>query len=265
MIVGIDVTHPTPQSMVGTPSIAAVVASTDQSFGQWPGSLMCQKSRQEIVEYLYKMMKERLDLWQRKNGGQLPERILIYRDGVSEGQYTTVLSEELSQVRKACEIYGTNSQPRIAIIVAGKRHHTRFYPVKNEEADLSKMGRGNPKSGTVVDRGVTSERLWDFFMQAHSCIQGTVSDSTENDSAAILTRFAGKTVPLCSHLRRNESGGGRNSGDHAQSLLPIRPCHESCVGLPACLLCRYARRTRQMLPFEVSERTLASWQGFRRK
>lgn len=30
------------------------------------------------------MMIERLQLYQKKNGGKLPDRILIYRDGVSE-------------------------------------------------------------------------------------------------------------------------------------------------------------------------------------
>jgi eukaryotic translation initiation factor 2C len=32
---------------------------------------------------------------------------------------------------------------------------------------------GNPMPGTVVDRGVTSHCLWDFFLQAHKGLQGT--------------------------------------------------------------------------------------------
>jgi len=32
---------------------------------------------------------------------------------------------------------------------------------------------GNPMPGTVVDRGVTSHYLWDFFLQAHKGLQGT--------------------------------------------------------------------------------------------
>lgn len=30
-----------------------------------------------------------------------------------------------------------------------------------------------PKPGTVVDRGVTEARNWDFFLQSHAAIQGT--------------------------------------------------------------------------------------------
>ena len=32
---------------------------------------------------------------------------------------------------------------------------------------------GNCFNGTVVDRGVTEARSWDFFLQAHSALQGT--------------------------------------------------------------------------------------------
>ena len=44
MVKGIDVTHPSPRSLPGTPSIAAVVASVDENFAQYPASLMLQKA-----------------------------------------------------------------------------------------------------------------------------------------------------------------------------------------------------------------------------
>ena len=99
MVVGIDVTHPAPKSMAETPSIAAVVASIDNHYAQWPGSIRCQKSKQEMVSTLNLMMQERLRLWNTKNERRWPAKILIYRDGVSEGQYKTVLEEELTQIR----------------------------------------------------------------------------------------------------------------------------------------------------------------------
>lgn len=48
MLVGMDVTHPGPGSIEGTPSIAAVVASVDNNFAQFPASMRCQKTRQEV-------------------------------------------------------------------------------------------------------------------------------------------------------------------------------------------------------------------------
>lgn len=49
MIVGIDVTHPGPGSLRGTPSIAAVVASCEPNdFAQYPCSLEIQESKKEV-------------------------------------------------------------------------------------------------------------------------------------------------------------------------------------------------------------------------
>ena len=81
MIVGIDVTHPAPGSMVGTPSIAAVVSSVNSQYAQWPGSIRCQESKKEMVSALQDMMEERLEYWIKQNRNMCPRKILIYRDG----------------------------------------------------------------------------------------------------------------------------------------------------------------------------------------
>lgn len=100
--------------MEGNPSIAAVVASIDSQYGQWPGSIRCQASKKEMVSTLTEMMQERLNLWIARNK-RVPDKILIYRDGVSEGQYKTVLEEELTQIREACKmIYAHRPQPKIS-------------------------------------------------------------------------------------------------------------------------------------------------------
>jgi eukaryotic translation initiation factor 2C len=174
MVVGIDVTHPSPGSASNAPSVAGIVASIDQWLGQWPADLQLQQARQEMVSGLDGLLQSRLRLWAKNNKGRLPENILIYRDGVSEGQYEIVLDQELPLLRKACkETYpATDSQkglPHMSIIIVGKRHHTRFYPTREQDADRF----SNPQNGTVVDRGVTEARNWDFYLQAHTAIQGT--------------------------------------------------------------------------------------------
>lgn len=173
MVVGIDVTHPAPGSSKKAPSVAGIVASVNEWLGQWPAELRIQSGGQEMVADLEEMFKTRLVLWKERNKS-LPENILIYRDGVSEGQYDIVLEEELPALRAACKtLYPAPdtkaNKPRITIIIVGKRHNTRFYPTTKDQA-----GRGgNPLNGTVVDRAVTQARNWDFFLQAHAAIQGT--------------------------------------------------------------------------------------------
>jgi len=174
MVVGIDVTHPSPGSTSNAPSVAGIVASIDPWLGQWPADIQIQQARQEMVSGLDGMLKSRLRLWAKHNKGRLPENILVYRDGVSEGQYSIVLDQELPLLRKACkETYpATDSQkglPRITLIVVGKRHNTRFFPTKEQDSDNS----SNPRNGTVVDRGVTEARNWEFFLQAHTALKGT--------------------------------------------------------------------------------------------
>lgn len=48
MMVGMDVTHPGPGSIPGTPSVVAVVANTDNTFSQFPASLGIRESKIEV-------------------------------------------------------------------------------------------------------------------------------------------------------------------------------------------------------------------------
>ena len=101
MVVGIDVTHPAPKSMENAPSIVGMVASVDQDYCHWPGSIRIQESKQEIqklreasakgkedfpqdknntVSNIASLMEDRLSVFRAKNG-RYPDNILIYRDG----------------------------------------------------------------------------------------------------------------------------------------------------------------------------------------
>ncbi|KAK7436871.1 hypothetical protein VKT23_018893 [Stygiomarasmius scandens] len=178
MMVGIDVTHRGPGSRDGAPSIAAVVASEDNDFVQFPASLRIQQKTkvEEMLDELQEMMVERLEHYKKKNNGRLPMRIFVFRDGVSEGQYDQVIDKELPQIQRACSnskfdtAPGQKYQPRISIVVCGKRHHARFFPTDSQHADRN----GNTVPGTIVDRGVTSVLDFDFYLQAHAGIQGSV-------------------------------------------------------------------------------------------
>ncbi|KAG7100225.1 hypothetical protein E1B28_002000 [Marasmius oreades] len=184
MLVGIDVTHRGPGSKAGAPSIAAVVASVDDEFIQYPASLRIQQTHdiKEMVGELdlEEMMVERLLAYEKKNR-KLPERIFVFRDGVSEGQYDTVLTEELPAIIKAFRNQKLNTarrgepyRPLISIIVCGKRHHARFFATDAQNADPK---TGNTRPGTVVDSGVTGIFDFDFYLQAHAGIQGTVKST----------------------------------------------------------------------------------------
>ena len=149
MVVGIDVTHPSPGSGPSATSVAAMVASSDENLAQWPAEIRINPARQEKVNTLRPMLEAHLIRWKLKHGS-FPEKLLIYRDGVSEGQYQMVLDEEIPHLRNACAVYGgEQAPPRMTVIVVGKRHHTRFYRTDKATGGIPDEQAGNPPFGTV--------------------------------------------------------------------------------------------------------------------
>jgi len=173
MIMGMDVTHPAKGvSVAGTPSIVAVVASVDDQFAQYPAGLALRESKVEIElredKVLRDMFISRFKLYKDRNQGRLPERVILFRDGVSESQYVQVRDRELKEMENAFKHF-SNYRPKLSIVICGKRHHTRFYPTNERDA----ASDGNPLPGTVVDRGITPAYEFDFFLQAHGGLKGT--------------------------------------------------------------------------------------------
>lgn len=175
MIMGLDVTHPsTDLGKFSAPSVAGLVSSVDKYLAQWPAVLSVQTRRQEMIADLKSMAMRALESWKTKNG-RYPENILVYRDGVSEGQHLIVLRDELPLIKAACqELYGQQQPARITIVVVAKRHHTRFAPTTENDSNKSgNSGTGNCKPGLVLDRGITESGSWTFFLQAHKALQGS--------------------------------------------------------------------------------------------
>ncbi|KAL8485113.1 hypothetical protein ACS0TY_027417 [Phlomoides rotata] len=182
IIFGADVTHPE-NGEETSPSIAAVVASQDwPEVTKYAGLVCAQAHRQELIQDLYKtwhdpvrgtvsggMIRDLLVSF-RKATGQKPQRIIFYRDGVSEGQFYQVLLFELDAIRKACASLEPNYQPPVTFIVVQKRHHTRLFP--NNHRDKSSTDKsGNILPGTVVDSKICHPTEFDFYLCSHAGIQ----------------------------------------------------------------------------------------------
>ena len=150
---GADVTHPgADQQDSGKPSIAAVVGSVDPRASQYCCEIRIQKSKKEYIEDMENMVYNLLRKFNRVTGSTStgkPQRIIFYRDGVSEGQFAKVqkfsiiltpllifislkqfqvLQWELSAIRKACLKLEPGYEPPVTFIVVQKRHHTRLFP-----------------------------------------------------------------------------------------------------------------------------------------
>lgn len=97
IVFGADVTHPAPGDM-NRPSIASVTASMDARASRYASAIRVQAHRTEIIADLGNMVKELLKSFY-QSCGQKPERILFYRDGVSEGQFKEVLENEVQNIK----------------------------------------------------------------------------------------------------------------------------------------------------------------------
>ncbi|KAM7267366.1 hypothetical protein ACFE04_009532 [Oxalis oulophora] len=184
IVFGADVTHPQPGEDSG-PSIAAVVASMNwPDVSKYQGLVSSQNHREEIIENLYKrtedaqrgivhsgMIRELLIAFYQSTE-QKPHRIIFYRDGVSDGQFSQVLLHEVSAIREACQSLQSGYLPRITFIVVQKRHHTRFFPADHND-NSSKDKSGNILPGTVVDTSICHPIEFDFYLNSHAGIQGT--------------------------------------------------------------------------------------------
>ncbi|TGO35543.1 hypothetical protein BHYA_0154g00050 [Botrytis hyacinthi] len=164
MIVGADVSHPGKGLDPECPSMAGIVASFNHKFCHFATSARLQANNEEFISDLGGMVKERLQLYQEKNAGELPLNILFYRDGVSESQFGMVLTQELPQIDKACKKF-TKKQGkpdiRITLLVVTKRHHTRFFPIKSNKSTK------NIDGGLMVDKDITNQNQMSFFLQSH--------------------------------------------------------------------------------------------------
>lgn len=168
IIFGADVTHPATRQTT-EPSVAGVVASVDAYATKYAARFIVQPSKEEIIDL--KDVAQELLMEYRQAMNCIPEKIIFYRDGVSEGQFSQVLDKECKQLREACRaVAGPSSayDPKITFIVVQKRHHTRLFPKPNE-GDKN----GNVLPGTVVDSGIAHPFGFDFFLNSHAGIQGT--------------------------------------------------------------------------------------------
>ncbi|KAF8259431.1 argonaute-like protein [Lactarius quietus] len=155
-----------PTIVMDRPSFTSLVGSIDSNATRYVSTIEVQTSRQEIIDGMEGMSTYVLTQY-KMSTGKFPKRILFYRDGVSEGQFATVINDELPLIRSACKKLGF--KPNITLIVVGKRHHVRFFPRSENEGDRS----GNCPAGTVVDSDVVNPVEFDFYLQSHGGILGT--------------------------------------------------------------------------------------------
>ncbi|XP_063696838.1 protein aubergine-like [Culicoides brevitarsis] len=168
MVVGFDVSHDTKSRNV---SYGALVATMDMRENcKYYSAVSSHTNGEELTNHMTLNMLKAIREYQSEHG-TFPAKIIIYRDGVGDGQLHYVADVELQAMRKALEeAYAkAQSELRMAYVIVNKRINTRLF----------KRGQ-NPMPGTVVDDVITCPERYDFFLVSQTVRQGTVSPTLYN-------------------------------------------------------------------------------------
>nr|XP_054773093.1 piwi-like protein 2 [Lytechinus pictus] len=164
MVIGIDVYHDPTR---GKKSIGAFVASMNHDLTHWFSRVCFQSPHQELIAGLKLCFTSALKKFHDINHS-LPEKIVIFRDGVGDGQLNVVATYEQEQLSQCFSMFGESYKPQLAIVVVQKRINTRIF-------SLSNGGYDNPFPGMVVDHTITRQKWYDFFLVSQHVRQGTVT------------------------------------------------------------------------------------------
>ncbi|KAL2726285.1 piwi-like protein Ago3 isoform X1 [Vespula maculifrons] len=166
MVCGIDVYHPG----FGTGrrgSVAGFVASMDKLLTSWYSKICLQGAHQEIIDLLQICLISAINAFKKRNGNN-PNRIIVYRDGVGDGQIDTIAKYEVKQLLATFTHIDPDYKPQLSVIVVQKRINTRLFC--ENQGNLI-----NPISGTVIDFSITRPNFYDFFLIPQSIRAGTVT------------------------------------------------------------------------------------------
>ncbi|XP_068994931.1 piwi-like protein 2 [Embiotoca jacksoni] len=160
MVVGVDVHHDPSKKHQ---SVMGFVASVNSSLTRWYSRVTFQTPNEELISGFRVCLLAALQKYYEVNHN-LPEKIVVYRDGVSDGQLKMVEEYEIPQLIKCFETF-PGYEPRLVFIVVQKRINTTLY-------SSTANSFGTPMPGTVLDHTLTQKKWVDFFLMAHHIRQG---------------------------------------------------------------------------------------------
>lgn len=198
MVIGYDTYHDSSQK---GRSAGGFVASLNKNLTQWYSRVAFHNTHQELSDALKVHITVALKRYSEVNGS-LPDRIIFYRDGVSDGQIHQVQEWELEQLRRSYRELAPDYTPRFAFVVVTKRISTRFFMKGSRQFE-------NPPPGTVIDDEVTRPERYDFYLVSQSVRQGTVTPTQYNviyDTSSLSPDHMQRLSYKLTHLYYNWPG-----------------------------------------------------------
>lgn len=170
-----------------------------ENMTQWYSQAVYQE--REIGDHLKTFFMRALEQF-RDTCGDFPAKVIVYRDGVGDGQLEHCRRYEIPQFEATLKEFKINDCA-VCFVVVQKRINTRMFAIKGGDHFE------NPYPGTILDHDVTRRNFYDFFLVSQHVRQGTVTPThyvTLYDSGNILPDHVQRlTFKLC-HLYYNWPG-----------------------------------------------------------
>jgi aubergine-like protein len=168
MIVGADVFHKNMHQ-----SVTSVVSTYDRDFCSYYSQTSVQKRKGDDTLYdIADKVKQAARRYVKENKAP-PNIIIVYRDGVGQGQVDRVREVELKSLIKGLQSEFNGHHVKLAYIIVTKRLSDRFF---------TKSGNyiNNPAGGLIVDTDVVKDNTFEYFMVAQAVNKGTATPTNYN-------------------------------------------------------------------------------------
>ncbi|VIO94115.1 Uncharacterized protein BM_BM5200 [Brugia malayi] len=180
MFFGLDMSHAAPQSLYerqaqvppSEPTIVAMTFSCGEPFAM-QGEYWMQEPRLHVVKFLKEHVERAVRSFRNTSKAKcLPEHVVVFRSGVSEGEYAKIINEEGRQFREAfiAAADGHAERVRLTIVVMQAHSNYRIYPEHIQQGSASQQ---NVPPGTIIDVDVVHPTHTEFIIVPHKSIMGT--------------------------------------------------------------------------------------------
>ncbi|KAI1727543.1 piwi domain-containing protein [Ditylenchus destructor] len=187
MFIGLDMSHAAPQSLFERqkdekptePTIVSMAYTLGHPL-KMRGTYWAQQPRETSIlpTQLVTSLESALETYF-KEVGNFPQHIMVFRGGVSEGEYQKVATSEFGAFQtafKELEQKHSNFQlPQVTIIVVQQQSNYRIVPSRVDTR--GKPREQNVRAGTVVDERIMHPVFTEFLLVGHHTIQGTAHPS----------------------------------------------------------------------------------------
>jgi len=216
LFIGLELSHG--KGKTSLPSVVGMSYNFNEALSM-TGHYFFTEQNKTVIMNLAKELEKPISMYkQRSKSNKWPSHIVIYRSGVSEGEYIQVNRFEKKAILDCFESLAKKNadfvKPGFTFVLAQRNNGFRLIPtVAPQTGGRITDADRNLKPGTCITQGIISPTLEQFIVIAHRTIQGTcrpimytvLADQGANGKRIPLGELKYLTFALC-HLHNNVLG-----------------------------------------------------------